>query len=203
MAVAILAIGLAQGPFQHDPRIQLSILYEVQYFLAGLLLADIFVLDLETMRTTWLWDAAGLAALAVMYGMGHDVYTAHVILPFAFVLLGLAAMRSVLLRRCVANPWIAVTGGMCYSIYLMHFALMAAFFKLTRRLIVVRFDFLANFAIQLVAMGIPVLLLSAAYYMLIERPCMDPDWPSKLWHKLTGRSGDEVELLDASGISEQ
>ncbi|MGH2904554.1 MAG: hypothetical protein ACRDK7_13375, partial [Solirubrobacteraceae bacterium] len=68
--------------------------------------------------------------------------------------------------------------------------------------IVVRFDFLANYAIQLVVMGIPILLCSILYYKLIERPCMDPDWPSKLWHTLTGRRGEEVELLDASGISE-
>ena len=61
---------------------------------------------------------------------------------------------------------------------------------------------LANFAIQLVVMGIPILLLSALYYWLVERPCMDPDWPSKLWHWATGRSGDEVELLDAGGVSE-
>jgi len=202
LGAAILAIGLAQAPLQHQPRIELSILYSLQYFLAGLLLADVFVLDLEAMRSSWLWDVAGVAALAFMYGMGHDVYAAHVLLPFAFCALCLAAMRGVLLRTFVANPWVAVIGGMCYSIYLLHFALMAALFKVTRRLIVVRFDFLANFAIQLVVMGIPILLLSALYYWLVERPCMDPDWPSKLWHWATGRSGDEVELLDAGGVSE-
>lgn len=202
LAIAILLIGLAQAPYSHVPRVELSILFTVQYFLAGLLLADIFILDLPHMRTTWLWDAAGLAALIYMYGMGHDVYAAHVLLPFAFFLLCLAAMRSVLLRKFVSNPWIAVIGGMCYSIYLLHFALMAVFFKVTRKLVFVRFDFLANYAIQLVVMGIPVLLCSVLYYKFIERPCMDPDWPSKLWQKLTGRSGEEVEILDASGISE-
>ena len=201
IAVAILVIGMAQAPFSHIPRVQLSILFSVQYFLAGLLLADIFVLDLPHMRTTWLWDVAGFAALIYMYGMGHDVYAAHVLLPFVFFVLCLAAMRSVLLRKFVSNPWIAVIGGMCYSIYLLHFALMAAFFKATRKLIVVRFDFLANYAIQLAVVGIPILLCSILYYKLIERPCMDPDWPSKLWHALTGRRGEEVELLDAGGIS--
>jgi len=202
LACAILAIGLAQAPFGHVPRVELSILFSAQYFLAGLLLADIFVLDLPHMRTTWLWDIAGFAALIYMYGTGHDVYAAHVLLPFVFFVLCLAAMRSVLLRKFVSNPWIAVIGGMCYSIYLLHFALMAAFFKATRKLIVVRLDFLANYAIQLAALGIPILLCSILFYTLIERPCMEPDWPSKLWHTLTGRRGEEVELLDASGISE-
>lgn len=202
LAIAILLIGLAQAPYSHVQRVELSILFTVQYFLAGLLLADIFVLDLPRIRSSWLWDAAGLASLIYMFGMGHDVYAAHVLLPFAFFLLCLAAMRSVLLRKFVSNPWIAVIGGMCYSIYLLHFALMAVFFKATRKLIFVRLDFLANFAIQLAVMGIPILLCSVFYYKFIERPCMDPDWPSKLWQKLTGRSGQEVEILDASGISE-
>jgi peptidoglycan/LPS O-acetylase OafA/YrhL len=203
MSAGILGLGLAQAPLQGSPRVGLSILFYLQYFIAGLLLADIFVLDLEKMRSTWMWDVAGLAGLAFMFGMGHDVYAAHVLLPFVLGMVCLSAMRSVVLRRFVANPWVAVIGGMCYSIYLLHFAMMAALFKITRRLIVVRFDFVANYVIQLIAMGVPILLLSILFYTLVERPCMNPDWPSRLWHWATGRSGDEVELLDAGGIAEE
>ena len=202
IAGIILALGLAQAPVHEIARVQMSILYYLQYFLAGLLLADVFVLDLEAMPSRWGWDLAGLAGLAFMYGMGHDVYAAHVLLPFVLAMVCLGAMRGFVLRRFVANPWIAVIGGMCYSIYLMHFAMMAVFFKVTRRAIVPQFDFLANYGIQLVVTGIPILLVSMLYYLLVERPCMDPDWPSKLWHRLTGRSGREVELLDASEMSD-
>jgi peptidoglycan/LPS O-acetylase OafA/YrhL len=203
MVVCVLGLGLVQAPFQGMPRVEGSILFYLQYFVAGLLLADIFVLDLETMRSTWMWDVAGLAGLAMMFGIGHDGYGAHVLLPVALGIVCLAAMRSIVLRRFVANPWIAVIGGMCYSIYLLHFALIAAIFKVTRRLIIPKFDFLANFAIQLIVTGVPTLLLCILFYRLVERPCMDPDWPSKLWHWATGRSGAEVELLDAGGISEE
>jgi peptidoglycan/LPS O-acetylase OafA/YrhL len=202
MAVCILALGLAQIPLAGSARFNLSVLYYMQYFLAGLVLADVFVLDLQTMRSSWLWDVAGLTGLGFMFGVGHDVYAAHVLLPIALGTVCLASMRSLVLRRVAANPWIAVTGGMCYSIYLLHFALMATLFKATRRVIVPQFDFLANYAIQLVIMGVPILLTSALFYMLVERPCMDPDWPSKLWHKVTGRSGDDVEAFDTAGISE-
>jgi peptidoglycan/LPS O-acetylase OafA/YrhL len=202
MLVAILAIGLAEAPGQNNPRIILSIFFYLQYFLAGLLVADVFVLELAEMKSTWLWDVAGLAGLAFMYGFGHDRYSAHVLLPFVLAIVCLAAMRSLVLRRFVANPWIAVIGGACYSIYLLHLALMAAIFKATRSLIVVRFDFLENFLIQCVVTGLPILLLSLVFYRYVERPCMDPEWPSKLWHWATGRSGDEVKVLDAIGISE-
>ena len=203
MAVSILAIGLMQTPFLDHARFILSILFYAQYFIAGLLLADIFVLDLEKMRSSWLWDVAGVAGLVFLYGAEHDSHAVHVALPFVIGLVCLAAMRSFLLREFVANPWVAVIGGMCYSIYLMHFALMAVIFKITRYVIVPRFDFLANFAIQLIVTGVPILLLCTVFYMLVERPCMDPDWPSKLWHRLSGRSGNEVLALDAGGISEE
>lgn len=202
VAAGILIIGLAQTPFREVPRFEGGIFFYLQYFIAGLLLADIFVLDLAKMRSTWLWDIAGLAGLALMYGIRHNAYAAHVLLPFALGIVCLASMRSIALRKFVANPWVAVIGGMCYSIYLLHFALMAVVFKVTRRLIVPQFDFLANYIIQLIVMGVPVLLLCILFYTLVERPCMDPDWPSKLWHWATGRSGEEVELLDAGGISE-
>ena len=203
MATGILALGLAQFQGLSDQRFVLTIFFYLQYFLAGLLLADIFVLDLAEMRSSWWWDVAGLAGLIFMFGLGHGQFWPHVLLPFGLVVVCLASMRSLVLRRFVANPWIAVIGGACYSIYLMHFALIAALFKATRRLVVVRFDFLGNFLIQCIVTGVPVLLLSLVFYRFVERPCMDPEWPSKLWHWATGRSGDEVEAFDAVGISDE
>ncbi len=202
MLVGILAIGLAQTALHPNIMQRVGIIFYLQYFLAGLLLADVFVLDLAKMRTSWLWDFAAIFSLTVMFGPVHDLVAAHVVLPFTFALLCLAAMRSVFFRRFLSTPWVAVLGGMCYSIYLLHFALIAVFFKLTRYAIFGNLDFFGNYLIQWVLMGIPVLLLCTLFYVLVERPCMDPGWPSKLWHRVTGHSGAEVEGLDASGIAE-
>ncbi len=198
LIAGVLALGLLQIPFLHNPRFILSIGYQLQYFLIGLLLADIFVLDLKDIRSSWMWDVAALAGLCVMYGWHRDQYAAHVLLPFALGTICLAAMRSLVLRRFVAQPWIAVIGGMCYSIYLMHFMLLAAIFKISQRLIVARADFLTNYLIQCVVAGIPIFFLSFLFYMLVERPCMDPDWPSHLWHRVTGRNESEMKVLDAA-----
>jgi peptidoglycan/LPS O-acetylase OafA/YrhL len=83
----------------------------------------------------------------------------------------------------------------------MHFQMIAVFFKLTRKSIVPDFDFLGNFAIQLLVTGVPVMAISLAFYLLIERPCMDPNWPSRFWHWITGRNGSEARALDSGGIS--
>jgi peptidoglycan/LPS O-acetylase OafA/YrhL len=91
---------------------------------------------------------------------------------------------------------------MCYSIYLLHFLFIAVLFKMTRHAILPQAMFFTNYAIQLLLVMLPVLLLCAVFFVLVERPCMDPDWPSKLWHALTGHPESEVAVLDAGGISE-
>jgi peptidoglycan/LPS O-acetylase OafA/YrhL len=116
--------------------------------------------------------------------------------------LTIAAMRSYILRRIFASPPIAIIGGMCYSIYLLHLIFIAAIFKLARHAILPGAAFPTNLALQIILTGIPAVLLCTLFYLLVERPCMDPDWPSTLWHRLTGRSGAEVQALDTKGISD-
>jgi peptidoglycan/LPS O-acetylase OafA/YrhL len=57
-------------------------------------------------------------------------------------------------------------------------------FKATRHLAQFN-DFLLNYMLQLATMGVAVVLFGTLYYILVERPCMDPKWPLKLWQFLT------------------
>ncbi len=192
MILGIAVIGLAQAPWAPSPRFSLSLLFYLQYFLAGLFMADIFVLDLKRISPSLLWDAVGLAALGFIFWPTHGAFWPHVLLPFPMGALCLAAMRSRVLRRILSNKWIAVIGGMCYSIYLLHFLLIATVFKVTRHLMLRSVSLAPNLVIQLVVTGLPVLLLCAVFFVLVERPCMNPQWPALLWHRLGRRSHTEV-----------
>jgi peptidoglycan/LPS O-acetylase OafA/YrhL len=200
MLVVILCITLAQLPFWGWPRFGLSILYYLQYFLAGLLVADIFVVDIENMKSSWLWDLAGIASLVAIFFPPNIKYSTHALLPIPLAVLCIATMRSYSLRRVLANQWVAVIGGMCYSIYLLHFLFMATLYKATKYTLVPRAPFALNFLVQIVLTLLPAVALCVVFYWLVERPCMDPNWPSKLWHALTGRRESEVAVLDTKGI---
>lgn len=199
LLACILILGLAQIPFFTWPRVRLSILFYVQYFLTGILVADIFVLHLNKMKSSWIWDAVGIAALGVVFWMTHDGVWAHILMPFAFFFLFIAVMTSFGLRRVLANQWIAVIGGMCYSIYLLHYTLILAMFKITRKIFIPGALFFVNYWIQFLVVVVPVVAMCAIFFVLVERPCMDPNWPSKIWHKLTGRRAIEAEALNARG----
>ncbi|PIB34637.1 hypothetical protein BFP72_04035 [Reichenbachiella sp. 5M10] len=84
-------------------------------------------------------------------------------------------------RVVTKNTWIATIGGMCYSIYLLHLFILQLGVPLLFQL-----DILPKgFMFQLIFMStvlIPVVLIcSAIFYVLIEKPCMDHSWPKKLF----------------------
>jgi peptidoglycan/LPS O-acetylase OafA/YrhL len=200
LLASVLCISLAQMPFQAWPRVDLSILFYLQYFLMGLLVADVFVLDIESMNSSWAWDVAGALALGAIFFTPRITDWPHALMPVPIGMLCVAAMRSYGLRLVFANRWVAVIGGMCYSIYLLHWQVIAAVWKVTKHAVQPGSLFIVNYTIQLFLVAVPLVTTCAIFFLLVERPCMDPNWPSKLWHRLTGRRQSEVAVLDAAGI---
>jgi peptidoglycan/LPS O-acetylase OafA/YrhL len=198
----IVCISAAQMVFPASLRVNLSILFYLQYFLVGLLIADVFVLDLDRMRVSWIWDLAGIMAVGAIFWPSAASPWPHALLWIPMGLLCIAAMRSHGLRPFFANQWIAVIGGMCYSIYLLHFACIAVLMKATRHALLPGGLFPANYPIQALLVVVPTFAIAAAFFVFVERPCMDPNWPSKLWHRMTGRRESEVAVLDAGGLSD-
>jgi peptidoglycan/LPS O-acetylase OafA/YrhL len=154
---------------------------QICYFLLGNLLADLRIIEVVHLRH-WLWDVVSLLCWPALFIFRLPAWGLCLMLFIGFC----SALLGPVSRRAIGTRWIALIGGMCYSVYLMHMILISSLFGLVNRLC--RSDsFMVNYAIQ-VALLVPVILaFSFLYYVLIERPCMDPEWPSKLWTKLTGR----------------
>ena len=101
-------------------------------------------------------------------------------LPFVIVLLYLAAFRGRICSAIFGNGVITNIGGMCYSIYLFHFLIIYAVKHVTMPLHIGQ-NFWFYFVLQSSMILPAVLLLCGAFFILIERPCMDKEWPQKLW----------------------
>jgi peptidoglycan/LPS O-acetylase OafA/YrhL len=197
MIFMIAAFGGVQAVFPHRGYlVQHSIAFYAQYFLAGMLLADLYLLRLKG-KSGW-WDAFALIGWGVFFAVPESVWT-QALFPFLLLLLCAAALCSRYLRFFFSNQTIAVIGGMCYSIYLLHFLLIAVFFKVTRYLMVPQ-DYLATLLIQVMVTGAPVLLLCAVYYAYVERVFMDPEWPAKLWKGVHGSPRPATGALDESEL---
>jgi peptidoglycan/LPS O-acetylase OafA/YrhL len=174
---------LAFGKISDTSPFWATIGWVLQYFLAGMLLSDFYVAEIPSWRASWLWDAASSAAWCILlFTENPQLYPLE---PLLIALAFIGAFRGVLLRRLFTVEWLAIIGGMCYSIYLWHFFVIALVFKISSRVLVTH-DLMTNFLVQSVLILPCILAFCAVYFALIERPCMDPAWPHKLWTAVSG-----------------
>jgi peptidoglycan/LPS O-acetylase OafA/YrhL len=177
-------------------RLDRSVLNYLQFFLFGFLLADVYLVAWRSApNASHAWDVVtllGWPALPVLWT--HPEVSRWLFPPLVF-LLYCAAFRGTWSRRLFANPWITTVGGMCYTIYLLHYQIISF---VGRHSVGLRFG--SSFDAELLWQGaliVPVILgVSAVYYALIERPCMRPDWPQRLLARVRLRA-----LVQQTGVS--
>jgi peptidoglycan/LPS O-acetylase OafA/YrhL len=174
-----------QDPFTYIKH--LSLLGNIQYFLAGFLLADFFLLVPPSTHRSRSWDAVSLFGWPVLlYLLVAAPDLAFLTLPWIILALYAAVFYGPLSNRTFGSLWVASIGGMCYSIYLLHNYAIASLGFLTER-VGQSLPYVARFGIQLLLMTPVVLLISIVFYRLIEQPCMRSDWPVRLKAFLTGK----------------
>jgi len=178
IAVLMLASALLGDSLLHS-RLQTSVFYYLPFFLAGFLLCDLYVAR-KNWTTSWSWDAALLGWPLVWY-LGPQ--PSHILLPFVIVVLYLAAFRGKICSYIFSNSVITDIGGTCYSLYLFHFLIISAVCRASKPLHIGN-SFWAYYSLQCVLVLPFVLIFCGIFFLLIERPCMDKNWPSKLWNHL-------------------
>ncbi len=192
-AVLVVAILLAAslrilGPAQRMPWLSWTLVDYLQYFLVGFLLADVYLVDWRRspLRSRGWTLAAGASWIGSFFVMRWAIEPMEAfrgpprwILPLALLVSLYATLRSPLLCRFLGRSWIYTIGGMCYSIYLTHVPVVRLLGQGTDGL-VPGGPYLAALGVQLLLLVPAVLLVSAAYFVLVERPCMNPRWPQDL-----------------------
>jgi len=169
------------GKISGDSHFSGTIGWLLQYFIAGMLLSDIYITEMPSWTASYAWDLISGAAWCILLLTAHKQL--YVVEPLLIALAFVGAFRGKLLHRVLTVEWLALTGGMCYSIYLWHFFIIALVFKASRHLVITH-DLLANFLLQSALILPCILAFSVAYFIAIERPCMNPEWPKKLWAAL-------------------
>lgn len=190
MLLSLMVFFVAlQSFWPNAPRLQLSLLGQGQFFVAGFLLADFYM-------TTWSLNKSKPAAWDILFFAGWPAFAfilrypeaARWVTPFAILALYAATFRGNWGRKLLSVPAITMIGGMCYSIYLIHFQVIALLWRVSSK-VTMGSDFTPNFAFQLMLMLPVILAISALFYLAVEKPCMSRDWPTRLARRAGFRQG--------------
>lgn len=191
--VTVIVASIAHYNFNYDMiealHLRKSLFMNLHQFLIGFLFADLFLTDWkETLKQkSGVYDIAGIAAMSLLF-VFNVTFNAWADLLFGICLFisFIALFKGTLINAFFTNPWIVITGGMCYSIYLLHYALIALLAKFSITLFVPEWGYGINYLVQVLVIIPIVILVSAVFFTVIEKPCMDKDWPAKAWAWVKG-----------------
>ncbi len=174
-----------------------TILGHLHYFLIGFFLVDLYLTDWKNgIAKHPIFNFIGVVAFAGLFltwSWDFEWYS-RVAFVVSLFLLGYSAFRATWLNRLLTLPWITAIGGMCYTIYLIHLPIIEALIKFTSRLYWTNI-FTLNVLLQ-AAILVPVVMgFSMIFFLLIEKPCMYKDWPTRLRNWIANRRKDHFRPI--------
>lgn len=208
LSIILLSLGSVVGHwlfFSASRTLSLSILSHLHFFLMGFLIADLFIVNWkEQPARSFGWDIVSLLGwpfLVVVWNASHGSagvgffssgnLLSGMLFPLCALCLYCAVFRGKITNAIMTNRWIVTIGGMCYSIYLLHNYIIGATIRLTKDLVIHQ-SYVLTFFLQFMLVVPVILIFCGAYYVLVERPCMDRFWPRKLATRL-GFSTRQIE----------
>jgi hypothetical protein len=161
------------------------------FFSVGILFADFYQTQFHVIRgkKSFLFDGIGILSFLLLFGKFDgflDESFRKIIQSFNFVWvlpLFFAVFRGRILSWFFTLPWIVIFGGMCYTIYLIHYPIL---FLIGQRLSPVLGGDSPTFwgvYLPFLLIALPILaVVSSVFFIYFEKPFMYKDWPEK-WNE--------------------
>ena len=204
VGITLLA-SLAESIFLSTNNERFYLTHWILFFVAGIFLA---ILRVDKMRFK-----KSHANMLFIYGLsliyvGDRIIISSTQTPTlglqAILVLGVSAIflsvfSSGVGNTFTSNKWSSTLGGMVYSLYLTHLVIFQVGVSTLFSLF-----FIGNFLTATVAYGLVVIpgaiIFSSIFFILIEKPCMNPNWPKQLKNRL---SKETIDLTDSTSKSSE
>lgn len=195
---SIVIITVIQCLSLNTLMLQHSILNYIQYFGVGFILADIkltsnsnknfkknistLLLGIASFCLIWLCDTKGLTNTSLSL-----IITLKLLLLIFIFIFYYLVLFTPLWKRVFSIQIFTVVGGMCYSIYLLHYPIISLLGNpVVNRVSVSRY-YAIDFLFYTILLLIPVLFISTIFFKIIEQPCMKRDWHTILYEKVVSK----------------
>jgi len=176
LILVCLIIGFVLLQHAYAPSFN-SIYSYIQFFLTGILLADVYVSG-ETfdLLNKPLMSVIAVGILSgIMYLPVHSSLYAILLFPFLIGTLYYVILKNDVVKKVFSYKFIPIIGGMCYSIYLLHYTIISVIGRYTLQLHLTDY-YLPNIFLQILLLGIPILAIASVFYYFVERPFMSDKW---------------------------
>lgn len=176
-----LLLIAAASSFVHDwflplgpPLSSYSFMLGVPFFLAGILLADLYVSGLLTRSRRPAWDIVALLGLVALISCHYSRpgWRFTWLSPIMVMMMVVGGIKGLVFNRFLRFRPITLIGGMCYSIYLWHIPIMERLGGLATRLPRNVSDLQLTALYGLIAVPL-IILFSIPIYYFTERPFMN------------------------------
>lgn len=138
------------------------------YFIAGILVADLY--KNNTFKKHFIWDIIFIISLPSFFLIKGS--PEHLIRAIFLFLILASSLNLVLLKKILTHNLLVVIGGMCYSLYLLHYPFYHLMMKIFSDKLTFFKSFDSNFYLQ-AAIFIPLsILVITGYYLVVEKPFM-------------------------------
>jgi peptidoglycan/LPS O-acetylase OafA/YrhL len=159
-----------------------SLINYAQYFLVGFLISEIIVSNSVLLPKTKFDSFIGLSFFLLFWIFDKSDFQSHsgkfiwqsfqllcIFITYYYVMVH-KIFNKVLSYKAITN-----IGGMCYSIYLIHYPIISLFGNPLLRHSFSKYAFI-NVSIYSFLLILAVMTISSLFFLLIERPCMNKDW---------------------------
>lgn len=159
------------NPVNGAMELRLGLLHAFEHFLAGILVADVFVYNWgEQAEEQGRWDFVALIAFPLTF-WSQRLECGRALLPLFSGLLLMSAIRGTLTKRILSTRSLTIIGGMCYTIYLYHFYMVSALGRFTLALTANQ-PYVWQLTAQVLLLFPPIVLCCAILFVSFERPFM-------------------------------
>lgn len=173
---AIIVIPIINVLFMTE---HISLYNYLFYFLVGFLIADLYITEKKDWLSNIVSFAAGIAALSAIYLINIDPPLNKLLFVFSIFVFVYLVLIAPVWRRIFSHKFLTTIGGMCYTIYIFHTVIISGFGNKTV-FWQISSNYELNLIFQILILMLPILFICAIYFILIEKPCMDKNWPTKL-----------------------
>lgn len=163
-------------PFLKDLNLYKSIIPAFQWFLIGILIADLSLRFPKWFNKPLIYaDVFAWVGIPLLYLC--KIYFNQLAFDLVMLIFFISVFKSITFKIFICNRWITTIGGMCYTIYLLHYALIFILIKLISRLELE--NFYLHQIVVFTFVFIVILTFSFIFFRFFERPFMDKNWWKK------------------------